>query len=127
MKILIILLLPTIILSNYPTYQLGTPNPNIVDNKSDVVALEKRVDDLTKEMATLKKILNQLVGKLDALQASVNKIKIAPPVAADNKKNDKPKRKSPNPDYVHNIPQGDSYFIGNPNARVTITEFFDFQ
>ena len=127
MKILVILLLPTIILSNYPTYQLGTPNPNVVDNKSDVVALEKRVDDLTKEMATLKKILNQLVGKLDDLQASVNKIKTAPPAAADNKKNDKPKRKPADPNYAHNIPQGDSYIKGNPNAKVTITEFFDFQ
>jgi len=131
MKLLLILLLPTIILSNYPTYQLGTPNPNVADNnpynKSDVIALEKNVDDLTKEMAALKKILNQLVVQINDLQISINKIKTAPSAAADNKKNDKPKRKPADPNYVHNIPQGNSYIKGNPNAKVTITEFFDFQ
>ncbi len=119
--------MPTIILSNYSTYQFGTPNPNIEDNKSDMVTLEKSVDDLKKEMAALKKQLNQIVKKIDNLQIAVNKIKTAPPSAADNKKNDKPKRKPSDPNYVHNIPQGDSYIKGNPNAKVTITEFFDFQ
>ena len=37
------------------------------------------------------------------------------------------RRKPADPNYVHNIPQGDSYFMGNPNAKVTITKFFDFQ
>ena len=37
------------------------------------------------------------------------------------------RRKPADPNYVHNIPQGDSYFMGNPNAKVTITEFYDFQ
>ena len=72
------------------------------------------------------KKLNQIVKKIDNLHTSVNKIKTAPP-SADNKKSEKPKRKPADPNYVHNIPQGDSYFIGNPNAKVTITEFFDFQ
>ncbi len=72
------------------------------------------------------KKLNQIVKKIDNLQTSVNKIKTAPP-SADNKKSEKPQRKPADPNYVHNIPQGDSYFIGNPNAKVTITEFFDFQ
>ena len=72
------------------------------------------------------KKLNQIVKKIDNLQTSVNKIKTASPTA-DNKKNDKPTRKPSDPNYVHNIPQGNSYFIGNPDAKVTITEFFDFQ
>ena len=72
------------------------------------------------------KKLNQIVKKIDNLQTSVNKIKTAPP-SADNKKTEKPKRKPADPNYVHNIQQGESYFIGNPNAKVTITEFFDFQ
>ena len=72
------------------------------------------------------KKLNQIVKKIDNLQTSVNKIKTAPP-SADNKKNEKPKRKPADPNYAHNISQGNSYFIGNPNAKVTITEFFDFQ
>ena len=71
------------------------------------------------------KKLNQIVKKIDALQTSVNKIKTTPPTANNDKKNNK--RKPADPNYVHNIPQGDSYYIGNPNAVVTVTEFFDFQ
>ena len=37
------------------------------------------------------------------------------------------KRKSADPNKAHSIPQGNSYFVGNPNAKVTITEFYDFQ
>jgi len=131
MRLLITVLFPTIILSSYPISQFREENLNIVENnvdyKGDITALEQKVDDLTQEIAALKIILNQLVKKLDDLQISVNKIKTAPPSAADNKKSEKPKRKPSDPNYVHNIPQGNSYFTGNPNAKVTITEFFDFQ
>tara|TARA_Y100000817_G_scaffold264369_1_gene219728 strand:- start:261 stop:464 length:204 start_codon:yes stop_codon:yes gene_type:complete len=37
------------------------------------------------------------------------------------------KRKTANPDFVHNIDIGNSVILGNPNARVTITKFSDFQ
>ena len=97
----------------------------------DVATSDAGIDqDLTvviEKQELFEKKLNQIVKKIDDLQTSVNKIKTAPPSAADNKKNEKPKRKSADPNYVHNIPQGDSYYIGNPNAVVTITEFFDFQ
>ena len=45
---------------------------------------------------------------------------------ADNKKQQN-KRKPSDPNYVHKIDHGNSMFMGNPNARVTVTEFFDFQ
>ena len=123
MKILITVLLPTIIFSNHHYYQLETPNSN---DKKYIITLEKKVEDLTQEISQLKIILDQLVKKIDDLQTSVNKIKTASPTA-DNKKNEKPTRKPADPNYAHNIPQGNSYFIGNPDAKVTITEFFDFQ
>ena len=81
---------------------------------------------LLDKQALFEKKLNQIVKKIDDLQTSVSKIKTAPPTA-DNKKSEKPKRKPSDPNYVHNIPQGNSYAIGNPDAKVTITEFFDFQ
>ena len=83
---------------------------------------------LIEKQELFEKKLNQIVKKIDNLQTSVNKIKTAPPTAnnKDNKKNNN-KRKPADPNYVHDIPQGDSYFIGNPDAVVTITEFFDFQ
>tara|TARA_Y100001970_G_C14222327_1_gene853429 strand:+ start:1986 stop:2336 length:351 start_codon:yes stop_codon:yes gene_type:complete len=80
---------------------------------------------LLDQQALFEKKLNQIVKKIDNLQVAVNKIQ-ALPQAANNKKQQN-KRKPADPNYVHNIPQGDSYFIGNPNAKVTITEFFDFQ
>tara|TARA_Y100000590_G_C15419496_1_gene900829 strand:+ start:394 stop:708 length:315 start_codon:yes stop_codon:yes gene_type:complete len=70
------------------------------------------------------KKLNQINKKLDLISDAVKK------VSAPSQANNKPKqnkRKPADPNYVHNIPQGDSYFMGNPNAKVTITEFYDFQ
>ena len=93
------------------------------DTNEDSVDLTPLLD----KQALFEKKLNQIVKKIDNLQTSVNKIKTAAPSAADNKKNEKPKRKPADPNYAHNIPQGNSYFIGNPDAKVTITEFFDFQ
>tara|TARA_B100001750_G_C15256182_1_gene470317 strand:- start:21 stop:374 length:354 start_codon:yes stop_codon:yes gene_type:complete len=81
---------------------------------------------LVDQQALFEKKLNQIVKKLDNLQVAVSKIQSAP--AANNKNNKQQnKRKPADPNYVHNIPQGDSYFIGNPDAKVTITEFYDFQ
>ena len=73
------------------------------------------------------KKLNQIVKKLDNLQVAVSKIQSAAPAAKNDPKKQQNKRKPADPNYVHNIPQGDSYFIGNPDAKVTITEFYDFQ
>ena len=92
----------------------------------DTNAVPVDLGPLLAKQELFEKKLNQIVKKIDNLQTSVNKIKTAPP-SADNKKSEKPKRKPADPNYVHNIPQGESYFIGNPNAKVTITEFFDFQ
>tara|TARA_Y100001970_G_C13415136_1_gene453847 strand:- start:188 stop:484 length:297 start_codon:yes stop_codon:yes gene_type:complete len=44
----------------------------------------------------------------------------------NNKQNNK-KRKTPNPDFVHNIDIAGSVVLGNPDAKVTITKFTDFQ
>jgi protein-disulfide isomerase len=65
------------------------------------------------------------VKKIDAVQASVKNISTAAS-KADNKPKQN-KRKPADPNYAHNIPQGNSFFIGNPNAKVTITEHFDIQ
>ena len=65
--------------------------------------------------------------KIAVLQSSVKNINVASSnKPADNKKPQQ-KRKTPNPDFVHNLPIGGSVVMGNPNAKVTITEFTDFQ
>jgi len=117
----IFFLLSISISADYPIYQI--PNLDAGNSReADIIALENKVNDLTQEITELKKILNQLVGEINSLQVIVNQSKKNPPTA-----NNKPKRKPSDPNYVHTIPQGDSYFVGNPNAKVTITEFFDFQ
>ena len=64
--------------------------------------------------------------KLDQVLKSIEELKNAKPTQANNNKNNN-KKKGADPNYVHNISQGNSYFKGNPDAKVTITEFFDFQ
>ena len=107
------------------TMILMTSCMDVSSNETDTNPVD--LTPLLDKQALFEKKLNQIVKKIDNLQTSVNKIKTAAPSAADNKKNEKPKRKPADPDYVHNIPQGNSYFIGNENAKVTITELFDFQ
>ena len=91
------------------------------------VSIDDELAPLVAKQELFEKKLNQIVKKLDDLQVAVNKIKAAPPTANNNKNKNSNKRKPADPNYVHNIPQGDSYFKGNPDAVVTITEFFDFQ
>jgi protein-disulfide isomerase len=88
-------------------------------------SVEVDLAPLIAKQELFEKKLNQIVKKIDALQASVKNISTAPS-KADNKPKQN-KRKPADPNYAHNIPQGNSFFIGNPNAKVTITEFFDFQ
>ena len=106
------------------TMILMTSCMDVSSNDTDADPVD--LGPLLAKQELFEKKLNQIVKKIDNLQTSVNKIKTAAP-SADNKKSEKPKRKPSDPNYVHNIPQGESYFIGNPNAKVTITEFFDFQ
>jgi protein-disulfide isomerase len=65
--------------------------------------------------------------KIGVLQNSVKNINVASNKKPADKPKPKQKRKNPNPDFVHDLPIGGSVVMGNPNARVTITEFTDFQ
>ncbi len=78
------------------------------------VSIDDELAPLVAKQELFEKKLNQIVKKLDDLQVAVNKIKAAPPTANKNNKNNN-KRKPADPNYVHNIPQGDSYFKGNPD------------
>ena len=98
-------------------------------NSCDVntsVSIDDELAPLVAKQELFEKKLNQIVKKIDALQKTVIEINKSAPSKADNKPKQN-KRKPADPNYVHNIPQGNSFFIGNPDAKVTITEFFDFQ
>ena len=63
--------------------------------------------------------INQLKTKILELEKELLQSKI--------NKNGKKTRKTPNPNFIHKIDIGNSVVLGNPNAKVTITKFTDFQ
>ena len=66
----------------------------------------------------LKKI-NQSLKEIDKRLTAIEK-KVNTPAQNNNKK-------QADPNTVYNIPISGSVVLGNPNAKVTITEFTDFQ
>jgi len=85
-----------------------------------------KMEDLKDKQANVEKKLNQLDRKLDQVLKAISKINTAG-TGAKNKPKQQNKRKPADPNYVHKLDQGNSMYMGNPNAKVTITEFFDFQ
>ena len=63
--------------------------------------------------------------KLSLLQNTLKNINTASKKQGDDKK--KQQRKNPNPNVAHNIEIGNSVVLGNPDAKVTLTKFTDFQ
>ena len=66
-------------------------------------------------------IIKWAISLIDKKIAGINT------AANPNKKQDNNKRKTPNPNFVHNIDVGESVVLGNPDAKVTVTKFTDFQ
>ena len=88
----------------------------------DLNKLTEELKDLKNNQALMMKKQSEMIGKLTVLESKVGK-------AASPQKNDKKnnKRKGPNPNFSHNIEIGNSVVLGNPNAKVTVTKFTDFQ
>ena len=88
--------------------------------------ISKMSDQLDKMKDMQSQILAQqgsILKSLSLLDKKVAGINTAS--KPDNKKSNK--RKTPNPDFVHKIDVGNSVVLGNPDAKVTITKFTDFQ
>ncbi len=104
-----------IILNNDGTWYYGQSYHNDNSIINQIQYNQKTFDD---KLNSLEMKLNEIILELSNVKKELSANKSKP------KQN---KRKPADPNYVHNIPQGDSYFMGNPNAKVTITEFYDFQ
>tara|TARA_Y100001960_G_scaffold69570_1_gene73548 strand:- start:152 stop:469 length:318 start_codon:yes stop_codon:yes gene_type:complete len=87
----------------------------------DLNKLTEELKDLKNNQALILKKQSEVIGKLAVLESKIGK----PNAPQQNKKNNK--RKGPNPNYSHNIEIGNSVVLGNPNAKVTVTKFTDFQ
>ena len=68
----------------------------------------------------LKKINQKLDNINTRLQSLEKKVAAAPAKKTNNKKQS-------DPNAVYSIPVSNSVVLGNPNAKVTITEWTDFQ
>lgn len=87
----------------------------------DISNMSNQID---KMKDTQKQILSQQDKILKSLVALDKKVS-APPAKKPDKNNNK--RKTPNPNIAHNIDIGNSVVLGNPDAKVTVTKFTDFQ
>ena len=104
-KIFLILFLPLFLFS---CEELNNVSEELKVLKENQDLLLKQQSDLIKQIASLQTAVKNQGSK------------------AQPKKNNK-KRKTPNPNISHNIPIGNSVVLGNPNAKVTVTKFTDFQ
>ncbi len=100
-------------------------NPNSSELTEKVVSLEQKQSLLLSQLTALgqkhddqEKKLKSLESKITALETKVNTINTN---LAQNTK------KTPDPNKVYDIPIGDSFVMGPANAKVTITEWMDFQ
>ena len=72
--------------------------------EDELKKMNQKLDDISKRLTSLEK-------------------KVAAP-AAGKKQDDK---KQADPNAVYNVPVGDSVVLGNPNAKITVIKWTDFQ
>ena len=87
---------------------------------SDLQEAAKTMKDVNKNQEIMLNKLNAIDKKIAALETKVGQ----KPNPADNKKNNKPKA---DPNKVYDIAEAGSVVLGNPDAKVTIIKWTDFQ
>ena len=87
--------------------------------EADTASLEKAISKVQDNQ----KIILQKIESLEKGQQGLRK-NLASKAKTDPKKDNKPKA---DPNKVYNVAVGNSVIKGNPNAKVTITEWMDFQ
>ena len=87
------------------------------------IALDETNTDLYSAVSELQNNQLLIVKQIQALAKEQQNLKNS----ASNKSNNKQNKPQADPNKVYDIPIGDSVVIGNPNAKVTIIEWTDFQ
>lgn len=88
--------------------------------EADTANLEKSISKVQDNQ----KIILQKIELLEKGQQGLRKNIASNANKADSKKDNKPKA---DPNKVYNVAIGNSVIKGNPNAKVTIIEWMDFQ
>ena len=88
--------------------------------EADIASLEKAISKVQDNQ----KIILQKIESLEKGQQGLRKNLASNNAKGNPKKDNKPKA---DPNKVYNVAVGNSVVKGNPNAKVTITEWMDFQ
>ena len=89
--------------------------------EADTASLEKAISKVQDNQ----KIILQKIESLEKGQQGLRKSLLASNAKAPSKNNKQQPKADPN--KVYNVAVGNSVIKGNPNAKVTITEWMDFQ
>jgi len=94
---------------------------------SDLEKISQQMETIKGNQDIILAKQKDLDSKLVALQVSVKNVSTASKAPAAENKNQNKKRKTPNPNVAHKIDIGNSVVLGNPDAKVTLVKFTDFQ
>lgn len=93
---------------------------------SDLEKISQQMETIKGNQEIILAKQKDLDSKLASLQVAVKNVGTASKAAAPNNNRNK-KRKTANPNVSHKIDIGNSVVIGNPDAKVVLTKFTDFQ
>jgi protein-disulfide isomerase len=94
---------------------------------SDLEKISQQMETIKGNQDIILAKQKDLDSKLVALQTAVKNVSAAPKAPSASNKNKNQKRKTANPNVSHKIDIGNSVVLGNPDAKVTLTKFTDFQ
>ncbi len=93
---------------------------------SDLEKISQQMETIKGNQEIILAKQKDLDSKLASLQVAVKNVGAASKAAAP-KNNQNKKRKTANPNVSHKIDIGNSVVMGNPDAKVVLTKFTDFQ
>jgi protein-disulfide isomerase len=94
---------------------------------SDLEKISQQMETIKGNQEIILAKQKDLDSKLASLQVAVKNVGTASKAAAAPKNNQNKKRKTANPNVSHKIDIGNSVVMGNPDAKVVLTKFTDFQ
>jgi len=91
--------------------------------RKDIEALSRKQKSIFTKVTSIENAQKEILTQIGELKSSLAN------VAANNDKKDKKKKERPETDHnkFYNIPIDDSFVMGPKDAKVTITEWMDFQ
>ena len=87
----------------------------------DLGKMSNQIDQVKDTQSQILLQQDKILKALVALEKKVSSPSKNPSKPQNNK------RKTPNPNIAHNIDIGGSVVLGNPDAKITVTKFTDFQ